>query len=105
MSDWPSSNAVLQEEQSVYEFLLFVAGQEPNSLLARQNLEEFCQANLADRYELQVINVFEDHRLALKHRVLVTPCLVMVAPSPSVMIAGTLRDEEKVRLALRLPRE
>jgi hypothetical protein len=29
----------------------------------------------------------------------------MLTPLPSVMIAGTLRDEEKVRIALRVPKE
>ena len=94
-----------QEGQVIYRLLLFVAGHEPNSTLARQNLEAFCRAELEDQYQLQVVNVFEDHRLALEHRVLVTPCLVMLTPLPSVMIAGTLQDEEKVRIALRVPKE
>lgn len=104
MSDSPLPAPNPQVGQIVYQFLLFVAGKEPNSTLARQNLEAFCQAELKGRYEVQVVDVFEDHRLALKHRVLVTPCLVMVTPSPSVMIAGTLRDKEKVHMALRVPR-
>ena len=104
MSDSPPPTPNPQEGQIVYQFLLFVAGKEPNSTLARQNLEVFCQAELQGHYELQVVDVFEDHRLALEHRVLVTPCLIRVAPLPSVMIAGTLQDEEKVRIALQMPR-
>ena len=105
MSDSSPSAPNPQEHQDIYQLLLFVAGKEPNSTLAHQNLEAFCQAELKGRYQLQVVDVFQDHRLALEHRVLVTPCLVMVAPLPSVMIAGTLRDEEKVRVALRVTRE
>jgi circadian clock protein KaiB len=105
MSSLSSNMPNLQEEQVVYQFLLFVAGQEPNSTLARHNLEELCNAELKDRYQLQVVDVFEDHRLALEHKILVTPCLLMVAPRPTVMIAGTLRDKEKVRVALRMPTE
>jgi circadian clock protein KaiB len=105
MSDSSPTDPNPQEDQVTYRLLLFVAGQEPNSTLARQNLEAFCQVELKDRYQLQVVDVFEDHRLALEYRVLVTPCLVMVMPPPSVMIAGTLRDEEKMRIALRLPKE
>ncbi len=91
-----------QCEKVVYHFVLFVAGDEPNSVLARRNLEEICQNELLEPYELDIVNVFEDHSLALKYRVLVTPCLVMLEPSPSVMIAGTLQDTEKVRRILRL---
>jgi circadian clock protein KaiB len=105
VSESPSADSNPQQDQVIYQLLLFVAGKEPNSTLARQNLETFCQAELKGRYQLQIVDVFEDHRLALEHRVLVTPCLVKVSPLPSVMIAGTLRDEEKVRIALRSPEE
>lgn len=84
------------------KFLLFVAGSEPNSVLARHNLEEFCQAEFKDGYEVEVIDVFEDHHLALKHRILVTPCLIRLEPQPTVIIAGTLQDDQKVRAALRM---
>jgi circadian clock protein KaiB len=102
MSNVPATSAESQKERSTHHFILFVAGEEPNSMLAHQNLEALCRAELDDRYELQVVNVFEDHRLALKHRVLVTPCLVMLEPPPPVMVAGTLQDIERVRNALRL---
>jgi circadian clock protein KaiB len=105
MSHSRLTDGQFQDEQTVYRFILFVAGKEANSMLARQNLENFCQAELRGRYEVQIVDVFEGHRLALEHRVLVTPCLVMLTPLPSVMIAGTLRDEEKVRIALRVPKE
>lgn len=105
MRDFPQTELATQTNQLFYELLLFVAGQETNSNLARQNLEAFCREELDDRYRLQVIDVFEDHRPALEHRVLVTPCLVMVAPLPTAMIAGTLHDKDKMRAALRLPKE
>jgi circadian clock protein KaiB len=95
----PTSNGL------VYRFILFMAGGEPNSIEARRNLETFCNEQLADRYELQVVNVFEDYSMALKYRILVTPCLVMLEPLPSVMLAGTLQNNEKVRAALRLNKE
>ena len=105
MSGSPPLDISFQKDEAIYQLLLFVAGKEPNSTLARQNLEALCQTALKGQYQLQVVDVFEDHRLAIEHRVLVTPCLVMVSPLPSVMIAGTLRDEEQVRIALRLPKE
>ena len=105
MSDLPIPSPVTREGRITHQFILFVAGEEPNSILARQNLEALCRADLTDQYELQVVNVFENHTLALEYRVLVTPCLVMLKPYPSVMIAGTLRDTEKVRTVLRLNQE
>jgi circadian clock protein KaiB len=100
-----SSESSTHKWRVIYRLMLFVAGEEPNSLEARRNLEIFCNTHLADRYELQVVNVFEDFSKALEHRVLVTPCLVMLEPLPSVMVAGTLRDTKKVGIALRLNKE
>ncbi|MEZ4866068.1 MAG: circadian clock KaiB family protein [Caldilineaceae bacterium] len=105
MSDLSKTNPNTEAGGTVYQLILFVAGEEPNSVLARQNLEAFCHTELEGGYELQVVNVFKHHQLALQHRVLVTPCLVMLTPSPAVMIAGTLQDREKVRTALRLNQE
>ncbi|MCB0061196.1 MAG: hypothetical protein KDE19_03745 [Caldilineaceae bacterium] len=96
---------VLTSQVSLYRFLLFIAGTERNSVLAHKNIEALCQSELAGQYELQVVNVFQDHTLALEYRVLVTPCLIMLEPKPSVMIAGTLQDTEQLRMALRLNQE
>ena len=104
MTELPPFEPTTHEQRLVYRFILFMAGEEPNSIEARCNLEAFCNAQLADRYELQVVNVFENYSMALKYRILVTPCLVMLAPQPSVMLAGTLQNSEKVRAALRLTR-
>jgi circadian clock protein KaiB len=105
VTELPPSEPTTHEQRLVYRFILFMAGDEPNSIEARCNLEAFCNAQLADRYELQVVNVFENYSMALKYRVLVTPCLVMLEPLPSIMLAGTLQNNEKVRAALRLNKE
>ncbi|MEX0885468.1 MAG: circadian clock KaiB family protein [Phycisphaeraceae bacterium] len=92
-------------ERQVCRLILFVAGREANSTRARENLDRIRGTYLNGRCELQIIDVLEDYRTALRHKVLVTPCLVMTEPGPPVQIAGTLHDEEKVRAALRLPSE
>ena len=105
MTDLSQIHGQLQKEWVHPKFLLFVAGNEPNSKLARQNLEAFCRAEFESGYEVQVIDVFEEHHLALKHRILVTPCLIMLEPLPPVIIAGTLQDKQKVSAALRVSKD
>lgn len=90
---------------SVRRLILFLAAGEPNSLEAQDNLTRFCESDPALHCDLQIVNVFEDFQTALDHGVLVTPCLVMVEPPPRVIIAGNLRDIDKVRAALRLTAE
>jgi circadian clock protein KaiB len=88
--------------REVYRLRLFVAGDAPNGVLARDNLAKLCAEHLAGRHELVVHDVLQDFRAALEHRVLVTPTLLLVDPPPRVMVVGTLADTPKVLAALRL---
>lgn len=93
-----------EDGSPLLRLLLFVAGDEPNSRLARANLSLICREQAPPcRFDLKVVDVFEDYRLALEHKVLVTPCLVWIDAKPPVYIIGTLRDKERLRIALRLP--
>jgi circadian clock protein KaiB len=85
-----------------FRLLLFVAGNEPNSQQARENLTHLCEGHLQGRYELDVIDVFKDFGTALEEGVLVTPALIRVAPLPRVTVLGSLSDTQRVLDALRL---
>jgi circadian clock protein KaiB len=85
-----------------YRFRLFVAGDEPNSLKARAVLARLCDAHLKDRYETQIVDVFEDYQAAIDHQVIAVPTLIVDAPPPVKTIVGSLADEEKVLALLGL---
>lgn len=85
-----------------YEMLLFVAGDEPNSRLAKDNLKRICDAHLYGRCRPKVIDVMKDFQSALEHNVLVTPMLILVEPLPQARVFGNLSDSRKVVEALRL---
>ena len=85
-----------------YVLMLFVAGDEPHSRLARRNLSEFCERELSGRCRIEVIDVLEDIDRALEHGVLLTPSLLCVAPHEGVWVLGNLSDRNRLRLALRL---
>lgn len=84
-----------------YRFRLFVAGDEPNSCLAEQNLRALCLAHLPNRHYIEVIDVLQDFEVALLAQIMVAPAVVMVAPRP-VTLFGTLTDEARVLAALGL---
>lgn len=85
-----------------YVMLLFVAGDEPNSKQAKDNLKRICDTHLNGRHRNKIIDVLEDFQAALEHNVLVTPTLILVEPPPQVRIFGNLSDTKKVFDALRL---
>jgi circadian clock protein KaiB len=83
--------------------LLFVAGDEPNSRLARANLEGLRPSVEVAGGSIEVHDVLEDFTAAMEHRILVTPALLQLAPGPRVVVVGSLCDLPAVRLALGLP--
>ena len=84
-----------------FRFILFVAGQEPNSVLAGQNLRRLCQENLPGRHAIEIIDVFQNMDIALKNNIIITPTLIKVEPDPSVTIFGNLSDSKKLMHVLR----
>ncbi len=84
-----------------YRFRLFVAGDEPNSRLAEQNLRTLCLAHLPNRHSIEVIDVLKEFEVALLAQIMVAPAVVMVAPR-LVTLFGALTDEAKVLAALGL---
>ena len=85
-----------------YRMILFVAGDERNSRLARENLARLCESDLQGRCDVEIVDVLENFAAAMEHQVLLTPCLLWVEPPPGAMIIGNLSDLERVRSALHL---
>lgn len=87
--------------KAVYQMRLFIAGDEPNSVIARKNIQQICSGHLNKNYTLQVIDVFEDFTEAIKENILVTPALVVDQPK-KLKIFGNLQEQDKVLAALGL---
>jgi circadian clock protein KaiB len=85
-----------------YKFRLYVAGDAHNSAQARANLNLLCQAHLAGRCEIDVVDVFEEPQRALSDAILMTPTLVQLAPLPVRRLVGTLSQTQTVLHALGL---
>ncbi|MBI5845637.1 MAG: circadian clock protein KaiB [Deltaproteobacteria bacterium] len=96
----PSKNAPATVCEPI-KFILFVAGQEPNSVIAARNLERLCQEHLPGCHTIEVIDVFQNMDIAFKNNIIITPTLIKVAPDPSVTIFGSLRDSQKLMHVLR----
>lgn len=85
-----------------YQMRLFVAGDEPNSTIARASLDKICETYLEQDCRVEIIDVLEDFRPALEERVLVTPALVITEPGPRTVVFGNLTDTRKVLDALHV---
>ncbi|MBK1650065.1 circadian clock KaiB family protein [Rhabdochromatium marinum] len=85
-----------------YRLRLFVTGHSANSDRAVSNLRHLCEGELADLYQLEVIDVCENPQAAEAERIIATPTLIRALPPPLRRVIGDLSDREQVLLGLDL---
>ena len=84
---------------------LFVAGSTPKSTRAVGNLRAILEGNLAGRYELEVVDLYQQPELAKKYGLLAVPTALKTDPPPMRRIIGDMSDETRVLAALDLIRQ
>ena len=85
---------------ALFKFRLYLAGNTPNSVLARANLGALCRLHLPGRYMIEVVDVTKEPKRALTDGIFMTPSLIKLAPSPVRMIVGTLNRSDSLLEAL-----
>jgi circadian clock protein KaiB len=85
-----------------WQLRLYVAGQTPKSITALANLKKLCETHLAGRYEIEVIDLLKNPKLAAGDQILAIPTLVRKLPAPVKKIIGDLSNEHRVLVGLDL---
>lgn len=80
-----------------YILRLFVAGDTPNSRIARENLHRLFGRLDRDEFDVEIVDVTEDAQTALEQRVFVTPALQVIEPGLESVIFGDLSDRDALR--------
>ncbi len=81
---------------------LYVAGDSPNSIAARSNLDAALAELGVDDAKLEIVDVLRHPARSLTDGVLVTPTLIRVSPLPERKIIGNLRDRAALATVLDL---
>ena len=90
----------------LYVLRLYVAGLTPKSTRAISNIKKFCEENLKGRYELEVIDVYQQPELAKEANIMAAPTLIKQLPPPLRKLIGDMSNREKVIIGLDLrPKE
>jgi circadian clock protein KaiB len=82
--------------------VLYVAGETPKSLAAIANLERICPEHAPGAYEIELVDLRKNPRLAREHAIVAIPTLVRELPVPVRRIIGDLSDVEKVLVHLEI---
>lgn len=88
--------ASLRTSQQVYRLRLYITGASRSSLQAILNLKQFCRQYLEGRYELEVIDLYQQPELARQEQLMVAPTLVKTSPLPVRKLIGTLSNQQEV---------
>jgi circadian clock protein KaiB len=85
-----------------YVLRLYVAGLTPRSIQAIQNIRKICEEHLEGRYDLQVIDVYQQPVLAEGEQIIAAPTLIKKLPLPLRRFIGDMSHTEKILLGLDL---
>ena len=81
---------------------LYVTGLTPRSSRAVGNLKAVCDEYLAGRYDLEVIDIYQQPALARGEQIIAAPTLIKKLPLPVRRMIGDLSDRERVLVGLDL---
>jgi circadian clock protein KaiB len=85
-----------------YILRLYVAGMSPRSIRAIENIRKISEENLKGRYELEVIDVYQQPEIAKKEQLLAAPTLIKKLPLPLRRLIGDMSDKERILVGLDL---
>jgi circadian clock protein KaiB len=83
-----------------YLLRLYVSGMTPRSTAAISRLKAICEESLEGRYDLEVIDIYQQPDLARGEQIIATPTLLKKLPAPLRRLVGDLSDKERVLLGL-----
>ncbi|HEU0155254.1 MAG TPA: circadian clock KaiB family protein [Stellaceae bacterium] len=82
---------------------MFVAGMTWRSIEAVATIRSICETQLAGRYDLEVIDIYQQPALVRDEQIIAAPTLVKKEPLPLRRLIGNLSDSARLRLGLDLP--
>jgi circadian clock protein KaiB len=83
-----------------YVLRLYVSGATPASTRAIANLRDICERRLKGSYQLEVIDIFQQPKLAEGEQIVAAPTLVKLLPPPIRRFIGDLSRLESKLLGL-----
>jgi circadian clock protein KaiB len=85
-----------------YVLRLFITGMTPRAQEAVRNIRKICEEELKGRYELEVIDIYQQPELAKKEQILAAPTLIRKLPLPLRKLVGDMSNKEKVVVGLEI---
>lgn len=91
---------VVERERERFVLRLYVSGMTQRSTNAVEVVSALCEALLAGRYDLQVVDMYQEPERLREEQVVATPTLIRRLPLPERRVVGDLQDTARVCRAL-----
>jgi circadian clock protein KaiB len=97
-----SSNGHKIAKVEKYLLRLYVTGHTPRSLRSVENLRNLCERYLKGRYDLEIIDIYQQPAMAKEGQIIAAPTLIKTLPLPLRRLVGDFSDTSRVVLGLDL---
>jgi circadian clock protein KaiB len=101
MSENELGNSI-SEDELYYVLRLYISGSTQKSQRAISNIKKICEEELKGRYDLEVIDVYQQPELAKDAQILAAPTLIRNLPLPLRKMVGDMSKRDKVLLGLEI---
>lgn len=95
-------NKVKAFQEKKYVLHLYIAGATPKSTRAIVNIKKICEEYLKGRYELKVVDIYQQPVLAKGEQIIAAPTLLKKLPLPLRKFIGDMSNTEKILVGLDL---
>jgi circadian clock protein KaiB len=85
-----------------YTLRLYVTGTTRRSAQAIVNIQKICEEHLKGRYELEVIDIYQQPALAVGEQIIAAPTLIKQLPLPPRRFIGDMSNTERLLVGLDL---
>ena len=94
--------AARESQTEQYVLRLYVTGMTPRSIRAVENVRAICEEHLQGRYDLEVIDIYQQPTLAEGEQIIAAPTLIKKLPLPLRKVIGDMSSTERVLVGLDL---
>ncbi len=94
--------AARKQAEAKYVLRLYVAGVALKSSTAIRSVKDICEQYLKGRYELEIVDIYQQPGAVGKEQVIVAPTLIKKLPLPLRRLIGDMANKEKVLIGLDL---
>lgn len=85
-----------------YVLRLYVAGVTPKSERAIRSVKEICEQHLKGRYDLEIVDIYQQPEALKKDQIVAAPTLIKELPLPLRRLIGNMANKEKIVVGLNL---